>query len=443
MTNTELKNTASLILAKYRQNLLNVHPFIGSIAMNLNLVPIRDVRCNTAMTDGKNIFFDIDFLSKLNENEGTFVLGHEVWHVVMMHFLRGERFDHNMFNIATDMEVNQIMESDGFIAPLNVIFPNKNHSRECQYNFPDGLSAEEYYDLLIKFHQHNKNSENNEMMKGNAKGKKSNNALSGQFDDHFDPKADYDEIGKEKAEQPVKDKYGTKTLDPDFVPGKINEKEAKEMAEEVRQMIVSAAQTYERTKGELPGHIKKIVSNVLEAKMTWKEILANFITKSFDNRANWNIPNRRFVYSGVYLPGHTGDSIKIAIGIDTSGSCQEELNKFLSEVSGIAKSFNGYELHVIQCDTEVKDYQMFNEFDPIENHINDVKFHGGGGTQLKPIFDYIQLNDIEVSGVLMFTDGYCEKFEDDGSIDLPIMWALTNESNTATNLKIGEKIYLK
>ena len=35
-----LKKTASAILAKYRQNLINNHPFIGTIAMNLDLVPI-------------------------------------------------------------------------------------------------------------------------------------------------------------------------------------------------------------------------------------------------------------------------------------------------------------------------------------------------------------------------------------------------------------------
>ena len=173
-----LKKTASAILAKYRQNLINNHPFIGTIAMNLDLVPIRDARCSTAMTDGKSIYFDIDFLSKLNEKEGVFVLGHEVWHVVMMHFLRGKGFDPSIFNIACDMEVNQILENDGFIPPADVIFPNKQHSRVCQYDFPDGLNAEKYYELLLKDLEKSQNKMNKEenAEKSNSKRNKNKNS---------------------------------------------------------------------------------------------------------------------------------------------------------------------------------------------------------------------------------------------------------------------------
>lgn len=441
---TNLKNTANFILSKYRQNLLNKHPFVGTIAMNLNLVPIRDARCNTAMTDGKSIFFDIDFLSRLNEDEGTFVLGHEVWHVVMMHFLRGEGKIQNVFNMAADMEVNQILEDDGFVPPTEVLFPNCSHSRKCEVNFPDDLSAEDYYELLLK--EMNKDQQNNEMEYPNGKpekgGKKSNNPLSGQFDKHFDNSADYEAEGKAAAAEGHMDKYGKKGLDEDFNPGKIkNDNEAKSLAEDIRQSIVSAAQTYERVRGELPAHIKKVVNTVLESKLSWKELLAKFITSGFENKTSWNAPNRRFAWSGTYLPRHDGDMMKIAIGIDTSGSCGEDCQKFISEVAAIAKSFGSYELHVIQCDTNVKDYQVFDEYNTIEDKVENFEFKGFGGTILKPVFDYVQLNDIDVSGVVMFTDGCCEDFEDDGSIDLPIMWMITGNHN-CENIKIGEKVYM-
>jgi predicted metal-dependent peptidase len=213
------------------------------------------------------------------------------------------------------------------------------------------------------------------------------------------------------------------------------------MAEEIRQSIVSAAQTFERMRGELPGHIKKVVSNILESKMSWKELLAKFITSGFENKTSWNSPNRRFAWSGTYLPRHDGDMMKIAIGIDTSGSCGGDLEKFVSEIECIAKSFGSYELHVIQCDTEVKDYQMFDEFNQIDTKA--IEFKGFGGTKLKPIFDYIHLNDIDVNGVVMFTDGECENFEDDGSIELPIMWAISGHDNERKNLKIGEQVFIK
>lgn len=443
----ELKKTAGAILVKYRQNLINNHPFIGTIAMNLDLIPIRDARCSTAMTDGKSIYFDIDFLSKLSEKEGVFVLGHEVWHVVMMHFLRDKGFDPSIFNIACDMEVNQILENDGFIPPAEAIFPNKQHSRVCQYDFPDNMNAEKYYELLLKDLEKKQNKMNKEGKpeKSNSKRNKNNNGgnCSGQFDDHFDKNADYDKAGEDALKKKVSDKYGEKGLDEDFKPGKIkSDSDAKEMAEEIRQSIVSAAQTYEKLRGELPGHIKQIVNTMLESKVSWKEALAKFITSGMDNKTTWNAPNRRFAYSGTYLPRHDGEMMRIAIGIDTSGSCQDECQKFLSEINAIAKTFGNYELHLIQCDTQVQDCQTFDEFNAIEDQIDKIEFKGFGGTKLKPIFDYIQLNNIEVSGVVIFTDGYCENFKNDGSIDIPVLWTIAGD-NKAENLEIGEKIYIK
>lgn len=437
----DLKNTARNILAKYRQNLLNNHPFVGNIAMGLELIPIRDNRCDTAMTDGKSIFFDIDFLSRLSEDEGVFVLGHEVWHIVMMHFLRGEGLDHQTFNIATDMEINQILEKDGFIPPTDVLFPNSGHSRKCEFNFPNDLSAEEYYELLLK-NQKNNFSEFGECQSPTNGKNKNSSAISGQFDKHFDKNEDFDKAGKDAMENPKKDKYGEKGLDEDFVPANLkNENNAKNMAEEIRQAIMASAQTYERTRGELPDHIKGVVNKIMDSKMSWKELLAKFITSGFENKTSWNSPNRRFAWSGTYLPRHDGDMMKIAIGIDTSGSCGEDLEQFISEVQAIAKTFGSYELHVIQCDTEVRDYQVFDEYNPID--ATKFEFKGMGGTVLRPIFDYIQLNDLDVNGVVVFTDGYCEDFEDDGSIDIPVMWTITGSDSKRSNLKIGEQIFLK
>ena len=39
-----------------RMELLGWRPFIGTLAMNLELIPVVDHRCPTASTDGKRIF---------------------------------------------------------------------------------------------------------------------------------------------------------------------------------------------------------------------------------------------------------------------------------------------------------------------------------------------------------------------------------------------------
>ena len=430
----ELKNTARNILTYNRLQLLNKHPFIGNIAMNLEIIPTRDARCNTAMTDGKQIFFDIDFLSRLTQDEIQFVLGHEIWHVVMLHFDRLESRNRMMFNIATDIEVNQILEKDGFIAPVDALFPNKSHSKKCIYDFPDGLSAEEYYELLIEF-----NKKDHKVPQKNDS--KKDNKCADQFDKHFDKNENQEEALKDAMEKGASDKYGDKGKDEDYQPITINtDSEERELVEKVREMVVSSAQQYEKTRGDLPEYIKKHVSKLLDSKLPWRELLAAFITTGFENKTNWNTPNRRFAHNNLYLPSHDGDMMRIAVGIDTSGSCKESCEKFLTELSGITKNFDQYELHVIQCDTEVKNYTCYDENNPLDSN-NPIEFNGFGGTNLHPIFQYLDLNDINVDAVVMFTDGYCEEFSKNEFFETPILWVIDGDNN-CDNIEVGEKIHM-
>lgn len=472
---SELKETARKILAYNRMQILNKHPFIGNIAMNLDLVPIRDARCNSAMTDGKTIYFDIDFMSRLNADEIQFVLGHEIWHVVMLHFLRAGERDHGIFNIATDMEVNQILESDGFIPPTEALFPNPKHGRHCKFNFNDGLSAEEYYDLIMEWRENSKNFEEkindvknddfkddadneNDGMDGNVDGqpddqtvnqtksKKKNKRTKkceGQFDKHFDQNENQEEALKNAMAKGAEDKYGKKEADEDYQPRTLNtESDAREATEKVREMVISSAQNVERTRGQLPAEIKKYVDKLIEAKLPWREILAAFITSGIGNKTDWNVPNKRFAYSGTYLPSHGGDMMKIAIGVDTSGSCQNDCEKFLSEINGIAQGFDQYELHLIQCDTEVKDYTVFDQNNPLDPENNKIEFKGFGGTKLHPIFQYMDLNEVDVDAVVIFTDGECERFDQNEMFDIPVLWIISGKTS-ADNIQVGQKVFME
>lgn len=441
----ELKANASEILAFCRQQVLYRHPFCGAVAMGLELVPVRDRRCPTAMTDGKSVFFDISFLGSLSQAEREFVLGHEIWHVIMMHFLRSGDADRETFNIAADMEVNQLLEADGFEAPADALFPNKSHSRRCEYDFPSGLSAEEYYALLMKEDRNKRpqDSQGGEGQDGKGQGKgkgrqQKGSPCKGQFDRHFDKSTDYEAEANAGGE--AKDKYGAKGVDPDFSPASVRtEGDEREAVERVREAVVSAAQQTERTCGSLPGHVKRIVDALLEPKLPWRELLAAFMTSSMDCRTNWSAPNRRFAWSGTYLPSHAGEQVRVAIGIDVSGSCTDDCRKFLTEVAAIAKSFGSYELHVIQCDTEVKAYDKFDEGNPLDWENGQIELKGFGGTRLRPIFDYITLNELDVDAVIVFTDGECEEFDDDCGVGVPVLWALAGASHR-DNLKVGEQI---
>jgi len=424
----ELKRNAFGILSNRRRELMNRYPFVAHIAMGLELVPCRDSRMSTAATDGNSIFFDIEFLSTLTKDEQLFVFGHEVWHNVLQHSMRKENRDHQLFNIATDIEINQLLEADGFTMP-------KDGCTYKKYGLPAGLSAEEYYDLLVKNGSRPKyqpQSGGGSQGKDSKSGQQSSsNGVSGQFDDMI-----YDgETADDQSDKKSSDKYGKVGHDSDYQP-----KPSKEASERIRELAVAAAQMIERQRGNLPGHIAGVVKNLTEVEVSWQEMLQQHITKCLGDKRQWNPPNRRHVWHDSYLQSRRGQKLKIAVGIDTSGSTNPDLTKFLSELNSLVETFGNYELHMIQCDTKVQDYTLYDDSNRLDVENNGVEMHGGGGTELRPIFNYIADNELEVDAVVMFTDGYCEEFTDTNG--LSTLWVISH-CGTNERIKCGDVVMLK
>lgn len=433
----ELKRNAAAILADTRMNFQRQQPFVASVSMSLNLIPTRDANNPTAATDGTNLYFDIAFLSELSPNDRMFVLGHEVYHNVMLHFIRQGGRDRNLWNIAADMEVNNILREDGLVPPASAVLPEKE-------GFAKNKSAEEYYELLVnrqQFKQMN-SSGASEDGEGNADGDNSSSSqptpsgntegkLDGQFDKHI---YDDEDMSSMPSQKDVSDKYGKVGKDEDFAP------HVEENAvEKIREAAVSAAQQIERTRGELPGHLQRLVKKLLEPEIDWKEVLAQHLTRCMSNEATWNRPNRRFAYNHLYLPGHEGKMLKVAVGLDTSGSTVMDTERFLSELNGIVGSCDQYSIDVIQCDTHVQHVDHYDNETPLNLNTDGFEQHGGGGTKLKGIFDHIDLNDLDIDLAIVMTDGYCEKFNAEDAPSYPVLWVLTGDAQM-DNLGFGDKV---
>jgi predicted metal-dependent peptidase len=97
-------------LEQDRSFLLLMQPFTAALALRLQLVATSDLRIPTAATDGKYIYFNVDFAAGLDDATRRFVLCHEVWHCVMGHIARQQKRENKRWNIAIDYEVNSICE---------------------------------------------------------------------------------------------------------------------------------------------------------------------------------------------------------------------------------------------------------------------------------------------------------------------------------------------
>lgn len=389
----KLKRKTLELMCQDRQKLLVRYPFTGGCLMRLDLVPVRDCRLRTAATDGTRIFMDIDFCSKLSAGDRIFVLAHELWHCVFMHMLRRRGRDAEIFNYATDMEVNRMLVAEGMRPPSTALLPKREWG---------DISAEEMYEKL------------NDALK-QEKGR--------VFDRHiYSDAAGCGGDGKEEGSGStgVTDQWGEVGFDPDY-----RVEITKELAERIRENILAVAQQVRRSKGSLPGGIEAIVDASMRPQVRWQEILNQFVTSCYGGSRRWLPPNRRHIHSGLYLQSSRKECLRAVVAIDTSGSTTCDLPQFFSELNGLLNSFGDYELTVIQGDACVADVQKYDSYNPAPTN-GKWETSGGGGTSFVPVFDYVREHpEINPSCLIYVTDGYGTAPE--APPPYHVLWLLTED----------------
>lgn len=359
----EQKKIAAQSLPRDRVALLVAQPFIGMIAMRMEMIPVWDSRCQTACTDGTSIFVHAGFYNHLKPGQRIMLLAHEIWHVVFLHFLRRKNRDRELFNIACDMEINRMLKENGMEMISGCLMPP---------SWSGNANAEQIYERL-------KYDDDAYECKDSSK----------CLDEHYEPGDHIDSFAKGNE----------KIFDDDF-----QVQFSKDLAEAVAEKVNDARREYEQKYGDLPDELEKIVTPFRKPQINWREKLAQFVTSCFCGERRWLPPNRRFVYQGLYLQSRRGTRINVVLALDTSGSTIDDLDLFVSELNGLISSFGEYELTLIQCDAKIQSVKTYTPDSPMPE--GKLKIKGGGGTDFKPVFAYVEKNLPETQILVYLTDGY-------------------------------------
>lgn len=444
MAEVKAKVLKGLEVARWR--LLDQSPFTGEMVLRFQMVPTYDVGNSTAATDGTKIYFDCDFYSKLTPEERVFVLAHEVWHNIFLHFSRKHGRDDYLWNVATDCEINHMLQNEGLAVPKDVCLPDAEVA---------GLSAEDIYAHLQK-EQRKQNQKNqsqggsqgqgnsqgqnegqqdqngnsspkgNSSPNGNSQGgspfQRSGNGPSGrpgQFDRHLAP----GERPDPSQSSPSQGKFGPRSQDPDFTPG--NSGSPREVEDKIKDSIVAAAQSIQRRQGHLPAGVRSMVEELLRPEIDWREALGQFVTKCIGGeQKSWKRCSRHALARGEYLQGRSDEKIRVAVAVDTSGSCLGDIPKFLGELDGLLNSFGKRELTLIQCDAEVQKVDRYGDDDQLDAKKFEVA--GFGGTSFKPPFKWLRENGQEdIDCMVYLTDGYGDA--PTYPPPYPVLWVLTSD----------------
>lgn len=394
-----------------RQKLLMRQPFIGMILMHLDFVPITS-GCRTACTDGSRVFMNCKFYAQLDLEERLFVLAHETWHCILLHFARLQNRNPEKFNIATDLEIHFILQKEKMKEPF--VLP---HDPAW-----DGLSAEEIYEKLGKSKKSPPDpgccSKGFEGICEEGKG----------FDGHIYKNGS----GMEDAAQEI-NAGGAGETDPDFSP-----QVDAQSVEKMRQIIIQSVQTIERTQGRLPGFLQGIIEKLRKPELNWKELLKQFVTGCYGGCRRWLPPARRYVGMGLYLQSRRNEKFNAVMAIDTSGSTTGDLPQFFAELSNLLKSFGNYELTVIQCDYEIQQIENFSGDTPLPPNYQ-WESYGHGGTSFIPPFEYVKEHKLRPDIFIYLTDGYGDAPEK--APKFPVLWVLTNDGEEPALW--GKKIKLR
>jgi len=158
--------------------------------------------------------------------------------------------------------------------------------------------------------------------------------------------------------------------------------------------------------GNLPAEISRMIKDLTEPKMNWREILRQQIQSTIRNDYTFSRPSRKAWHTGAILPGmNFEETIDIAIGIDMSGSIGDsQAQDFLSEVKGIMDEYKDYKIKLWCFDTKVYNEQDFSA--DAGDSLLDYQIIGGGGTDFDCNWEYMKENDIVPKKFIMFTDGY-------------------------------------
>lgn len=365
-------------IAKGKYFLFRKAPFFSYILDNLTLV--ENEHCQTmGVTQKMELFYNPKFVELLTNNELVGVLVHEVLHIAYVHHLRVKSRERTLWNIATDIVINNCVLAQNFELPKHGLIPTNNSITLGTITIEniDQKSAEQIYDEILK--QNLSADEHQSSVLDDHSGW-GDGQSSGNGEEKQDEGAAASGQGMEQSE-------GRQIMD---------EQKVKE--------IVEQAAAYARKQGTMPAGMDRIIGNLRKSKVPWRALLRKHVSSFIRSNWTWRRPNRKYIWSDMYMPSLDGEKLNVIVHLDTSGSItQQELGDFVSEILSIARSFNEVEFRVLSGDTKVTTDVLINSFNV--NKIKSLKVIGGGGTDHRPLFEYVKKYKA-YSMLIAFTDGY-------------------------------------
>lgn len=464
--------TANELIMKATNNLKLLSPYYYVLFSTISKQPCTDDFCRTMCVSESKMYYNVGFVSSLTVGELTFVLMHEVLHIAMMHVARCNKRNPKLWNVATDLYINELILHDFDLVPgveklIKVPSPKGGTvdiplcmvstglyfgliGEVC--NLSKDLPEAIYKRLESKMPPQNSmgsdgDKSNSDKQNGSdsssGSGKQSSSSDENnqgdssnggnQSDNPFDEQG-----GGSGTEQDTEDIYmdgkklnGSCIDDMKSEVGQDTEEKAeasKDLAKQKAQDMQTKKRMVEDKSGKdltkgLNGATlaERIIKFELGTKIDWRKVLKNIVAEKPRKKYTLASPNEAYMNMGVTLAsrqriGKPEKLKNIVICIDVSGSIStEELNKFLGEIANI---FSHYDVDglLMYWNTSVCSFGRFSNLKDM------LKVDSGfsGGTDVKCVFDFLAgkttlngektpIRGKDIKAIIVLTDGEFSK----------------------------------
>jgi len=360
--------------------------------------------------------YNPEFFGKLEVAERSYVLIHEMMHVLLHHCTHRSSSDRARAykeNVAMDLAVNSLIPEEQGITIPKYKDDSKGWKKgdvmsllPSQFGFPPMLSFEEYLALLDEKYPDSKISFIARVVASN---------MSGKGDESMDEEGN-----------------GNLVIDPNCPLGKITHDRIsadhdKGFDEDpfFDDMIRSMVETIERNKqwGSMSGGAIENVKKAQEQPINWSDFLrlklGSFISfEKQPSRRRWN------KHYGKPFLGTTTKSLEpVAVYADTSGSVgTDDLSRFVLEIERIAHYATVF---FWSFDSEIQNPDEAEIFS--RRVIDSISFKGRGGTCFAPIFEHAR--ERQISQVVILTDGCADVVSPNQVEGMDVVWAITPGGN--------------
>jgi predicted metal-dependent peptidase len=374
--------TAAERISKCKGLLVLDHSFFATMVLGCEYKEDSTLPPNiNGYTNGVLIGYNPINVEKMTDSECITFLAHEGVHNVLEHMVRREGRDPELWNMATDQAVNNLLKDAEFY-----IHPD----RPCDAKYSN-MDAEKIYELMLENQQDGKKQQ----------GSSNDEVRDLPSDSNPNNQASMAEVEKWKQEN--------------------------------KELLTQAAQVAKQA-GNIPGSLAAMIEALLNPKINWAEQLRQYVCRAFQSDYDWATGDEnQLVLNELYIPALADhdNGLEVVIGIDTSGSCWDSKDQFASEISSILSEFDA-KIRNLYFDTCItKDEELTSQDLPL-----NLTWNGCGGTSYKPLFEKIGNDSPNL--LIIFSDLETDSYPDKVP-DYPVLWVVTKDGMGAMP-KFGEVI---